>query len=39
MFKEDLGDIESNLSIISKIDDLLIYSRNSKIDAFENEDN
>jgi hypothetical protein len=38
MFKEDLGEIESNLPIISKIDDVLICSRNSKIHAFENED-
>jgi hypothetical protein len=38
MFKEDLEEIESNLPIISKIDDVLICSRNSKIHGSENED-
>jgi hypothetical protein len=38
MFKEDLEEIESNLPIISKIDDVFICLRNSKIHASENED-
>jgi hypothetical protein len=38
MFKEDLEEIESNLPIISKIDDVLICSMSSKIHACENED-